>query len=242
MEDAAGILVIGNEILSGKVVDTNSPYLVSELTALGMPVRRIMTIPDEIPVIAAAVRELAGSFAHVLTCGGVGPTLDDVTIEGIAAAFAMPIVRNPDLERAIRNHFKEKTLESHLRMARIPEGARVSPLPGIAWPALYVRNVLVLPGDPTFLRRKFESEKERFRRQPFVVRRLYTHMEEGALSPVLDAVFAAHPSVRLGSYPVYGHPEYSVQVTLESRDGKAVQAALEHLAGALDPAQIVRIA
>jgi molybdenum cofactor synthesis domain-containing protein len=241
MDESAAILVIGNEILSGKVVDTNSPYLVKELTALGLPVRRILTIPDEVPAIGTAVREFSSAYDHVLTCGGVGPTLDDVTLDGVAAAFGLPLEDDPVLVGAIRNHFGPSTLESHLKMARVPKGASLVPLPGLAWAAVFVRNVLILPGDPVFLRRKFEALKERFRRTPFIVRRLFTWIEEGALAPALDELHRSHPRVRIGSYPVYGNPDYSVQVTLEAKDGAAVEAALVHLAAALDPRMIVRV-
>ncbi len=241
MDDAAAIVVIGNEILSGKVRDTNSPWLVEELRALGTAVRWIQVVPDEVPVIAEAVLAASRRCAHVITSGGVGPTLDDVTYEGVALAFGLALRQDPTLEAVIRGHFKEQTLDSHLKMSTLPEGAELLWTPGVSWPGVMVRNVLVLPGDPGFLRRKFSSVKERFRSRPFHLRRVFTHLEEGALSPHLDAVHEAHPAVALGSYPVYDRPDYSVMVTLEAKDAGLVARAAEDLVARLDPASIARV-
>src|SRR5512137_2852513 len=101
----AGILIIGSEVLSGKVTDENSPYLVRELRDLGVDVRRIVTIPDELPVIVKAVQDMARTHDLVFTTGGVGPTHDDVTIAAIARAFDRRLVRHPRLETMLRQHY-----------------------------------------------------------------------------------------------------------------------------------------
>lgn len=241
MRESAGIIVIGNEILSGKVRDSNSAYLVQELRELGVPVARILVIPDEVPVIARAVADFSAAHVHVFTAGGVGPTLDDVTLDGVAAAFGAGLRADPALEAVIRAHFREATQASHLKMARIPEGSQLVWTDGLPWPVLIVRNVMVLPGSPEILRRKFQAVRERFRAAPFRLRRIYTKLEEGALAPDLDRVHAAHPGVALGSYPVYDDPTYSVQVTVEGKDAAAVDAACAALLSALDPAVVVRV-
>ncbi len=241
MDDAAAIIVIGNEILTGKVVDTNSPFLVAKLRDLGMPVKRIVTIPDEIPTIAATVRELSARFQHLFTCGGVGPTLDDVTMAGLAAAFDVPLESRPELEAAIRKHFGPETQASHLKMAVVPANATLIVSESLPWPAVMVGNALVLPGDPGLLRRKFLALGERWRRAPFFVRRVYVLHEEGALSPHLDAIDLEHPGVALGSYPVYDRRDYSVLVTLEWKDEARVDGACRSLCERLDPRLIVRV-
>jgi molybdenum cofactor synthesis domain-containing protein len=242
MRDAAAIIVIGNEILTGKVTDSNSPFLVQELRGLGLPVARILVIPDEVATIADAVRSFSDSFRHVFTSGGVGPTLDDVTLEGIAQAFGVPLELDAQLERVIRAHFGDATQDSHLKMARIPKGSELRWCEGLPWPILAVRNVMVLPGDPGILRRKFLAVRESYRRTPFHLRRVFTTLEEGALSPHLDAIHEAHPGAALGSYPVYDDPAYSVQVTIEAKERSLVEAALHALLSRLDPSSVVRVA
>src|SRR5919198_2175325 len=108
MARTAGIVIIGNEILSGKVQDVNAAYLVRELRLLGVDVQKISVIPDDIEVIAAEVSAFSHQFDMVFTSGGVGPTHDDVTIEGIAKAFGRRVVREPELEQKLRDFYKEK--------------------------------------------------------------------------------------------------------------------------------------
>src|SRR5215471_12545519 len=116
MSKTAGIIVIGNEILSGKTQDENSPYLSHELRSLGVDVRKISVIPDELELIATEVRQFSSSFHYVFTTGGVGPTHDDLTMEGIAVAFGRRIVRNPDLEASLRNFYSPQLINGNLRM------------------------------------------------------------------------------------------------------------------------------
>ena len=125
MATTAGILIIGSEVLSGKVTDENSPYLVRELRSLGVDVRRIVTIPDDIPVIVEAVQDMARDHDLVFTTGGVGPTHDDVTIAAIARAFNRRLVRHPLLEEALRRHYEAGITAAQLRMAEVPEGSRL---------------------------------------------------------------------------------------------------------------------
>jgi molybdenum cofactor synthesis domain-containing protein len=235
MSGGAALIVIGNEILSGKVEDQNGPFLIRELRELGVSVHRLTVIPDDVPAIAEEVRRSTEWADHVITSGGVGPTLDDLTMEGVAAAFALDLVSDTDLEAAIRAHFGERTLPSHLEMARIPEGAILHWTEARSWPVVTVGKVVILPGDPPILRRKFLGVRERFRDRPFHLRRLFTSLDEGTLAPVLDAVHRDNPGVALGSYPVSDHRDYQVQVTLESRDAAPVERALRQLRDALDP-------
>src|SRR5215467_10509828 len=116
----AGIIVIGNEILSGKTSDENSPYLARELRNLGVDVRKISVIPDETDVIAMEVRGFSTSYDYVFTSGGVGPTHDDLTMDGVATAFGRRIIRHPDLEASLRHFYSADLVEGNLRMADIP--------------------------------------------------------------------------------------------------------------------------
>src|SRR5881409_2569553 len=159
----AGIIVIGNEILSGKVVDTNSPYLTRELRKLGVTVRRILTIPDELDEIAAAVATFHRTYDVVFTSGGVGPTHDDVTIEGVARGLGVRVVRDPGLQTRLEEAFSGKPNDARLRMADVPEGAELLAPDPLIVPVVAIRNVFVFPGVPEIFRRKFDAIKERFR-------------------------------------------------------------------------------
>jgi molybdenum cofactor synthesis domain-containing protein len=239
----AGILIIGEEILSGKVEEENARYLVRELRALGVNVRRIEVIPDDVEEIATAARTLSGRFDHVFTSGGMGPTHDDLTLPAIGAAFGMRLARRPELEALIRAAMGGEFHERDLRMADVPDGARllhgVPPETG-RWPVIAVRNVFVLPGVPAIFRRKFDSVRELFRAGPIHGRSLYSRDGEGVIAAVLDALVDEFPSVAIGSYPQLDEPEYKVKITLDGRDRDAVERALDRLASCLGPA-VVRL-
>ncbi|MGH9839166.1 MAG: competence/damage-inducible protein A [Blastocatellia bacterium] len=236
----AAILVIGDEILSGKTEDQNARLLISELRELGVALRRIVVIPDEVETVAATVRELAAAFDHVFTSGGVGPTHDDVTIAGIAKAFDGKIVRHPDLEARLRSHFGERIDESKLRMADVPDGSELIESADMRWPILACRNVYILPGVPELFSKKFLSIRERFRVAPFYTRALFTLEDEFDFAGELAAVAEAHPLVAIGSYPNFSSSDHRVKLTLESKDSAALAAAVEALIAILDRDKFVR--
>ncbi|PYS34592.1 MAG: competence/damage-inducible protein A, partial [Acidobacteria bacterium] len=166
MSKTAGIIVIGNEILSGKTKDENSPYLIRELRDLGVNVRKISIIPDELRFIADEVRTFSTSYDYVFTTGGVGPTHDDLTMEGISHAFGRRMHRHPELEASIRHFYSRELIDGNLRMADIPEGARLVGGKGMWFPVVAVENVYIFPGVPEILQKKFERIKETFREAP----------------------------------------------------------------------------
>ena len=237
----AAILVIGDEILSGKVADQNARLLIGELRELGVALHRILIIPDDVDTVAVAVRELSANFDHVFTSGGVGPTHDDVTISGVARAFNKPIVRHPDLERRLKSHFGESADESKLRMADVPENAELLEMPDWRWPVLVCGNVYILPGVPELFRKKFLAMRERFRVAPFFAKAIYTQEDEFDIAEDLRRVADAHPLVAIGSYPNFSSPDYKVKVTLESKDEAALATAVKELMTKLDGGRLVRI-
>jgi FAD synthetase len=243
MAKTAGIILIGNEILSGKVVDANASYLCRELRALGVDVRRISVIPDEVDLIAAEVALQSRSFDVVFTSGGVGPTHDDVTIEGVARALGVAVVRHPRLVQLIEGLARGRVNEARLKMAEVPEGALLMAGPGeeLAFPAVVVRNIYVLPGVPEIFRQKFQALKERFRDSPFHLRSVFVSIPEGTLADHLNELLGRHPELMLGSYPEFFNPEYKVKVTLESKDRNYVERALEDLLQRLPGGAVVRV-
>jgi molybdenum cofactor synthesis domain-containing protein len=233
MAKTAGIVLIGNEILSGKIADANAAYLCRELRALGVDVRRISVIPDETEGIAAEVREFSRTYDVVFTSGGVGPTHDDVTMAGVAQAFGVTVVRHPALVSLLTAYFKGQLTEARLKMAEVPAGAELVAGEGLTFPAVVARNVYVLPGVPEIFRQKFDAIRERFRDAPFLLCNVFVSLGEGVLADHLNALLRAYPDLLLGSYPEFGNAEYKVKVTLESKDpiylGRAVTEFLQGL-------------
>ncbi len=222
----AAALVIGNELLSGKVEEANLPVLARAMRGLGVELRRVVMVLDEIDVIAREVRELAAAHDWVFTSGGVGPTHDDVTIEAVAAAFGVRAVESPALARMIRDHYGDATTEGHLRMAPIPEGADLESSEEVRWPTVRFKNVWLMPGIPEVFRMKLPVVVAHIGPgQAYVSRAVYTKMDEGDLRPLLDAVVARFPAVGVGSYPKWRDPAYKTKVTFDGRDAAAVDAA-----------------
>ncbi len=243
-DPTAAVLVIGNEILSGKVDDENARYLIGELRRLGVSLRRIEVVPDlveEIAEPAARGPPPPGRVDHLFTSGGVGPTHDDVTLRAVGEAFGLPIVRHPELEELLRDRYGARLHERDLRMADLPAGARLEHgpgRPGTRWPVVVVRNVWILPGVPSIFRAKFEAVRELFRAPPIHGRALYSRAGEGEIAGRLDETVAAFPGVDVGSYPHLEAVDYRVKITLDGRDRAAVDAALAFLAGRLGEAVV----
>src|SRR5262245_59408126 len=237
MPKTAGIILVGNEILSGKIVDANAAYLCRELRALGVDVRRISVIPDEVGVIAEEVRVFSRDHDIVFTSGGVGPTHDDVTIEGVARALGVPVVRHPALVALLEKYYGGAPTEAALRMAEVPEGAELVS-GSVRFPTVLAGNVYVLPGVPEIFRQKFDALRERFRDRPFHLRCVFVSIGEGTLAAHLNGLLVDFPDLMLGSYPEFSNPEYRVKVTLESQDDGYLGRALERFLARL-PADVV---
>jgi molybdenum cofactor synthesis domain-containing protein len=238
----AAIIVIGDEVLSGKVEEQNARFLLRELRTLGVAVRRIEVVPDVRDEIAAAVRAASLHYDHVFTSGGIGPTHDDVTIAAVAAAFDVTVERNPDLVALIEEWSGDQLYERDLRMADVPVGALLlrDESGRTRWPVVVMRNVYVLPGIPATLQRKFAAIRERFRSAPFISRQIYSRACEGAIADALDQAAADFPSVAIGSYPHPDATDHQVLVTLDGRDAALVERVCAQIVAALGPA-VVRI-
>ena len=241
MAKTAGILIIGSEVLSGKVTDQNSPYLVRELRDLGVEVQRISTIPDDVRIIAHDVREYAGQFDLLFTTGGIGPTHDDVTIEAIAAAFDRRVVRDPVLEKALRRYYGSEITPAQLKMAEIPEGGCLAGEQDLGFPVLVFRNIFIFPGIPEAVQKKFAQIREQFRERPYILRRVFLRTDEGHIAEDLHRVLDRYPALQLGSYPILHNPDHNVILTLESKDASYVEQALQYLLERLPVQAVVKV-
>jgi len=225
----AALLVIGNEILSGKVRDTNSAFLAVELRKLGVDLERILTIADEIDLIANETRAMSEAYDFVFTSGGIGPTHDDMTMDGIAQAFGREIEYNQSmLDRMAR--YSDKPLNDAMKkMALIPAGADVLDVGGLWFPVVVVENVHIFPGIPELFEKKFHSIRDRFSGIPFVLRKLYVRENESDIAEILNSLLREFPELMLGSYPRINEEHYRVMLTLESRDREYVDRATQTL-------------
>lgn len=238
----AGVALIGNELLSGKVHESNLVELARTLRAVGVSLRRVVMIADEIEEIAREVRLLSDAFDVVFTSGGVGPTHDDVTIEGVARAFGVVARTDETMAALLRATYGDRCTDGHLRMALVPEGSELASTPEVQWPTPVMRNVWILPGVPEIFRMKLAVVRECVRGpEPFVSHALFTQLDEAELKPLLDRVVAEHPDVEVGSYPKWFDPAYKTKITFDGRSAAAVQAATESLIGLLPPGEPCRI-
>jgi molybdopterin-biosynthesis enzyme MoeA-like protein len=189
----------------------------------------VSVISDEVETIGVEVRAFSSAYDYVFTSGGVGPTHDDLTMDGIARAFARKIHRDAQLEAALRGYYPAELVEPNLRMADVPEGARLIGGPGLWFPVIAVENVFIFPGVPEILRRKFGRIREMFREAPFHLKEVYLHADEGQIAVILHGVLARFPELLLGSYPYFDDRAYSVKLTLESKEPAYLDAAHDML-------------
>jgi FAD synthetase len=229
---SAAVVIIGNEILTGKFADENGPFLIRRLRALGCDLQRLVVIADDPNVIAREVLDCSSTFDHVITTGGVGPTHDDVTLASIAAGFGVPLVLEPALV-ALLGHFDIQHDEATLQMARVPAGTELVSHAATSYPALKFKNVWILPGVPRLMQVKFEAIAHRFAGPEIHVARLFVTEHETAIALTLTAIVARHPLVAVGSYPRFGEADYRVILTLESKDRDALDAAVAELSANL---------
>jgi FAD synthetase len=241
MAKTAGIVIIGNEVLSGKTQDINSHFFCTELRQLGVDVQKISTISDEIELIGQEVAAFSKRFDWVFTSGGVGPTHDDVTIEGIAHGFGLKVVRHPDIERRMRQRLGTDVNEARLRMANVPEGAELLATEALFAPVVKIHNVFIFPGIPKILQERFHAIKERFRDKPYFLKVVYVKQGEGVIASIMNDLLLNYPQLLLGSYPVLDTADYKVKVTLESKDSVYLDRALQSFLSSLPDGAVHRI-
>ena len=237
--ETAAALIIGTELLSGKIADSNLMVLARTLSGLGIRLQRAVTVLDERAAIAAEVTALAASHDVLFTSGGVGPTHDDLTIDAVADAFDVEVEPSVPIEKMLREYYGEPLSPSHLRMARIPAGADLVITSEMPWPTVVMRNVWILPGVPQIFAMKMAVVRERLAgHEAFLTLALHTRLDETDLKPALDQVVSAHPAVVIGSYPQWRQPRYRTKVTFDGRDEDALQRARQALRELL-PAEAV---
>lgn len=212
------LIIIGDEILTGRTQDVNIQFLAAELASLGLPLAEIRVVPDVQAEIVEAVNILRAKFKYVFTTGGIGPTHDDITAESVAHAFAVPLLEDAEAVRRLQDYYGHepgKLNAARLRMANVPQGATLIDNPVSAAPGFCIGNVFVMAGVPKIMQAMFAGVKPLLHGgPPLLSKTIRSHMFEGDLAAGLTAVAARHADVTIGSYPTManGKPLISLVV------------------------------
>lgn len=230
----ACVLIIGNEILSGRTQDANLSFIARTLNERGIQVREARTIPDVEAVIVATLNEVRAAHDYVFTTGGIGPTHDDITADCVAAAFGVPLVMHPEIEARIRGYaqqrgLSEQSLEASLRMARVPEGANLIETE-VGAPGFNIGNVFVMAGIPavmqsmmTLLAPKLDGAR------PVRSRSVGAYLGESMVAHRLGAIQDAHPDVDIGSYPFQDANGYGTTLVVRGVDEARLEVVIEEI-------------
>ena len=233
----AAMLVIGDEILSGRTRDANMHHLAGQLTAHGIDLTEVRVVSDDQTAIVRALNALRADYAHVFTSGGIGPTHDDITADAIGAAFGVHVDVRDDARALLQAHYDRQGSElnaARLRMARIPDGATLIDNPVSVAPGFTLENVHVMAGVPSVFQAMVQSVLPTLTGgQPLVSRTLRMMRGEGDLAGPLGEVAAQYPDISFGSYPFQKDGVYGANLVLRGPDEAALDAAMAALEAAL---------
>ena len=238
--DTAALILIGDELLSGKTKDSNGPFVIERLRARGIALSELCVVGDREEAIVEAIHRVQARNRWVITSGGIGPTHDDLTMSAVAKAFGVALEERRELVALLARHYSEDPASPWRKMARVPVGCELIFFEDTRWPAHKMGKVWVLPGVPKVFERMFCHLIKGLGRYPLSQVSLYYNVGEGVLAPTLSELDAQFASVAVGSYPVWGEGDYKVRVTLESRQADALAAAKSWLLEHLDKAYLVR--
>jgi molybdenum cofactor synthesis domain-containing protein len=227
----AAVLIIGNEILSGRTKDVNLGFLAEELTKLGIRLREARVIADVEAEIIVAVNECRAKYTYVFTTGGIGPTHDDITSASVARAFGHALVLDPRARATLERHYPPGGLnEARLRMAHVPEGAELIENPVSSAPGFRMDNVFVMAGVPAVMRAMFDGVKGSLAGgRPVLSQTVGAFLGEGVIAAGLGALQDRYPLLEIGSYPFYRQGRYGASFVLRGTDRAPIAAAVDEL-------------
>ncbi len=225
----ACLIVIGNEILSGRTRDANLQYLGQALDALGIRLAQARVIPDDEETIVATLNECRAAFDYVFTTGGIGPTHDDITAACVAKAFGVELVRDPRAEAMLRQHYRPEDVNAaRLKMADVPHGATLIENPVSTAPGFQLDNVFVLPGVPRIMQAMFEGIKHRLAGgQAVLSMAIAAYIQEGVMAEHLRRLQDTYADIEIGSYPFVRDGKLGVSVVLRGTEGERLGAAAD---------------
>src|ERR1700755_1058238 len=225
----AGILVIGDEILSGRTKDKNIGFIAEYLTNLGIDLKEVRVVADDEADIIAALDALRKCYDYVFTTGGIGPTHDDITADSIAKAFGVGIDHHPEVVARFRQRFSEAELnEARLRMARIPDGAELIQSATILAPGFKIDNVIVMAGVPSIMQAMMDIVSPKLKSGVRMLSdSVRANAREGDIGSPLRAIAAAHPDTSIGSYPFLDeNSKPNTNIVVRSRDAEKLKSAM----------------
>ncbi|KIN74114.1 competence/damage-inducible protein A [Sulfitobacter guttiformis] len=232
----AAMLVIGDEILSGRTRDANMHYLAGELTEVGITLAEVRIVSDQRDAIISAVRALAAAYDTVFTSGGIGPTHDDITADCMAAAFSQSIDVRSDARAILQAHYEKAGTdlnEARLRMARIPADAKLIENPVSAAPGFIIENVHVMAGVPSVFKAMVASVLPTLTGgSPLISKTLTVHRGEGDIAGPLGALAEAYPGLSMGSYPFQRDGKYGANIVVRGQDVALLDEAMTKLSEA----------
>ncbi|HVC56296.1 MAG TPA: molybdopterin-binding protein [Stellaceae bacterium] len=227
----ACVLIIGNEILSGRIQDANLAFLAQGLNEAGIRLREARIIADDPEAIVSTVNEARQKFDYVFTTGGIGPTHDDITAAAVAAAFGVALTLHPEAKRLLESHYPPGGLnEARLRMARMPDGASLLPNPISRAPGFRVGNVFVLAGVPQVMQATFNELKHRLKGgAKMLSRSVSCTLGEGTIAKGLGALQERYGDLEIGSYPYFRRSDFGVTLVVRGTERARIAAAVEEL-------------
>jgi molybdenum cofactor synthesis domain-containing protein len=227
----ACLLVIGNEILSGRTRDSNMHFIAGRLTELGIRLMEARVVPDIAATIVATLNEVRSKYDYVFTTGGIGPTHDDITADCVAEAFSLPIGPHPEAVRRMTAHYQRLGTEfnqARRRMARTPEGATLIDNPVSTAPGFQIGNVYVMAGIPQVMQAMFDGLKHRLiGGAPVMSRAVSGFLPEGVIAAGLGALQGRYPDIEIGSYPFQRQGRAGSTIVLRGTDRARLDAATE---------------
>jgi len=228
----AALLIIGNEILSGRTQDLNLNAVATRLGAVGIPLKEVRVVPDVAADIIAALNALRVRYTYVFTTGGIGPTHDDITVDAVAAAFGISVIEHPEARELLVQHYGADNLtDARARMARAPQGATLVANPISKAPGIKIDNVYVLAGVPEIMRAMLDGIVPTLRQGlPFVSRTVSAFIAESKIAQELGAVAARFPQLDIGSYPWARDGKFGTDLVLHGTDAAAVKQATQEIA------------
>ncbi len=229
MNSTAAIVIVGNEILSGRTRDKNAWWLACELKKLGVVLRRIVVIPDVIEEIVREVNAVRAQVDYVMVCGGIGPTPDDVTRQAISVAVGLPCVRHAEAAAILVDRYKERLTERSLVMADLPEGAALIYNPQSGAPGCHVENIFVLPGVPELLEQMFPQIASMMRHGTLVEREMAAGLGESLFADLMEDAIARFPETDIGSYPSLVEGKWHCSLVVKGSEQAKVDEAYQWL-------------
>lgn len=225
----AAILMIGDEILSGRTQDANLSHIARELNTIGVEVREARVVPDTQSEIVAALNALRARYDYVFTTGGIGPTHDDITADAVGAAFGLPVGFHPEAFALLEAHYKPgEFTEARQRMARTPKGAILIANPVSKAPGFQVGNVFVMAGIPRVMQAMLTEALPRLRRgRPMLSASIAVHLAEGQFGTGLAAVQSRFPDLSIGSYPFHREGRYGASIVVRAKDEERMRQGAE---------------